>query len=535
MNSKKTVSLKQSTKALKLIFCICLLAIHLPLIAQESANFGYRNYQKAHEILNAAISSHGGYEEMTRIKTLALDFKGEWTSIFNNVYPDFTKTLHPREGFTIFDEEKEWLYYEEQYERPGVWTSWHRYLIQKDSAFDVNLSQQTHRPESVGWIRRWSLQLPHRILMEAKNNTRTLRYLGPTENNQFHLVSYSNKEGRSYTLYIDQASSLLVKREHVGSYYFMGDLSVLYEFGDYTSIGNIKVPGFYRKSWNGNLRDSFQLLNYRLNEPYNPSLFEIPDNLIYHDWSKEPERMQEVVQHGENIYTLEKINGTDYNALIVVFDKHLVVFGAAPGTAKSVLEKANELFPEKPIKYLIPLNHGFGQMAGIRDYVAAGIPIAVSDGNLDFVKQIVNNPYTVAPDKLAKNPKRLTLTSIDEAKASFGKEVRLEVANIGPTPKFNEMLVVHFPKERILFQGNAFAVEDFDGKGTISPMDTDEVSVYLYNRINKEKWKVAKILCHEGRNVSIEEFKWAIDNYLPERQKMRPFDLYTEGMTPGKD
>lgn len=512
-------------------FYLALLAVLLvrASVAQESKIYraAFENNEKAHDILDLCLNSHGGIVELEALETLSVDFKGQWAAPFNNMYPDFTKLMHPREGFFTVDYSKGWLNYEEQYERPGVWTSWHRYIIKGDSAYDVNLSHQTYRPESSGWIRRWALQLPPDILLDAKKNSRTLRFLGSSVDQKYFLLNYRSDNSRSYTLYIERETYLLKKREAVSNTIFLGDVSVLYEFEDFKRVGTLMLPHRYQRKLNGMLRDDHVFANYRINESYREDLFVIPDNLTYHDWSQPNGNSSQLVKHANGIHALENVAGTRYKVLIVEFREYFLILGAPRRSVNEILNTLEEIAPDKKVRYVVPLNHGYTQMIGIRDYVAKDIPVMSSLGNKAFIEQQIEASHRVRPDALEQSPRSLQLSTIDGEQMVFKDgSLEMHLVQIGPTPKYADMLVAYFPKEKILFQDNMYAVEDFDGKGTLSAIDADEVTVYLHDVIKKKGWDVDKIICGEGRDITMEEFQWAIDNYQPDRQKMRPFDLY---------
>jgi hypothetical protein len=70
--------------------------------------------------------------------------------------------------------------------------------------------------------------------------------------------------------------------------------------------------------------------------------------------------------------------------------------------SEQVVAEAAALFPDKQIKALITTSDAWPHVAGIREYVALGIPIHALDLNEPLLDRIIHAPRTRRPDRLAR-------------------------------------------------------------------------------------------------------------------------------------
>ena len=74
------------------------------------------------------------------------------------------------------------------------------------------------------------------------------------------------------------------------------------------------------------------------------------------------------------------------------------------GYSVAAMESARRLVPNKPIKYVINTHHHADHAAGVRAYVAEGIPIITHESHRKYCGRIFKNPHSLNPDRLARMP-----------------------------------------------------------------------------------------------------------------------------------
>ena len=59
-------------------------------------------------------------------------------------------------------------------------------------------------------------------------------------------------------------------------------------------------------------------------------------------------------------------------------------------------------------------HHHFDHTAGLRAAIAEGLTVVTHSGNKAFVEAMAARPHTIQSDALAKSPKAVTVTTVDE-------------------------------------------------------------------------------------------------------------------------
>jgi hypothetical protein len=96
-----------------------------------------------------------------------------------------------------------------------------------------------------------------------------------------------------------------------------------------------------------------------------------------------------------------------YNVTVVKQPDGLVIMEAPTGCEHSaaVMEFALNYFPGFRIKAVVTTSDAWPHLVGIREYVAAGIPIYTSVLNVPMLRRLIEAKHTLAPDRLEKQPK----------------------------------------------------------------------------------------------------------------------------------
>jgi hypothetical protein len=101
-----------------------------------------------------------------------------------------------------------------------------------------------------------------------------------------------------------------------------------------------------------------------------------------------------------------QIPGGWYSTIIRQDDGIVIVDAPiSAGYSRRVLAEANRRFPGLRIKALITSTAFRWHVAGIREYVARGIPIYAREQNVEAIEEIARSPHTLDPDSLARAPR----------------------------------------------------------------------------------------------------------------------------------
>ena len=102
-----------------------------------------------------------------------------------------------------------------------------------------------------------------------------------------------------------------------------------------------------------------------------------------------------------------------WNVTLVRQGDGIVVVEApiSSGYSSQVLAEAEKRWPGVPIKAVISTSDSWPHIAGVREYVARGIPVYAPDLNVPILTRLVASPRTEFPDELAKHPKKPDFSS----------------------------------------------------------------------------------------------------------------------------
>lgn len=120
------------------------------------------------------------------------------------------------------------------------------------------------------------------------------------------------------------------------------------------------------------------------------------------------------------------------------------------GYSAKVIAEAEKRFPNVPIKAVISTVDAFPHIAGLREYVARGIPVYVLDLNEPIVKRLINAPYKTFPDALAQKPRKANIKIVAEKTVIGSGENRLELYPIRGESS-DRMMMIYAPAHKILY------------------------------------------------------------------------------------
>ena len=158
---------------------------------------------------------------------------------------------------------------------------------------------------------------------------------------------------------------------------------------------------------------------------------------------------------GDGLYRLTTGPGS-YDSLIVEFKDHVMMLEAGQSVARGTayIAKTKELFPNKPIRYVMVTHPHSDHTGGLPALVAEGATIVTQKNNEAFLEKALNTPITLLDDVLAKNPKKAKIETVAEKKVYSDGTRTVELYHVSPVPHSNGLMIAYIPKEKILFQGD---------------------------------------------------------------------------------
>ena len=158
---------------------------------------------------------------------------------------------------------------------------------------------------------------------------------------------------------------------------------------------------------------------------------------------------------GDGLYRLTTGPGS-YDSVIVEFKDYVMMLEAGQSVARGTayIAKTKELFPNKPIRYVMVTHPHSDHTGGLPALVAEGATIITQKNNEEFLEKALNTPRTLLDDVLAKNPKKAKVETVAEKKVYSDGTRTVELYHVSPVPHSNGLMIAYIPKEKILFQGD---------------------------------------------------------------------------------
>jgi glyoxylase-like metal-dependent hydrolase (beta-lactamase superfamily II) len=229
------------------------------------------------------------------------------------------------------------------------------------------------------------------------------------------------------------------------------------------------------------------------------------------------------------------LGGGTHNSMLVEFRDFITVVEAPQNEARSlaVIEEANRLVPNKPIKYVVNTHHHFDHAGGLRTYLSQGTTVITHESNKQYYLDIMFHP---APREL--QPDRMSLYSPMymisrrpapiETVANFGgapgggagryvitdgdrileilhvqdMAYELEDQSYAQGNHSADMLIAYLPKEKILINADLYTPP---APGAPTPTPTAGMRT-LYQNMRKQKLDVAQHVPVHGHVGSNAEF-----------------------------
>jgi hypothetical protein len=185
--------------------------------------------------------------------------------------------------------------------------------------------------------------------------------------------------------------------------------------------------------------------------------------------------------------------GGSWNVALVRQDDGIVILEApiSPEYAAGVIAEAHRRFPGEPVKAVVTTSDSWPHIAGVREYVAKGIPIYALDLNRPVLERMITAPHTANPDELQRKPQHPRYRLI-HAKTILGTGAnRLEIYPIRGETSERQMMV-YFPEHHLLYGSDAFQTQ---GNSYFFPQEITE----LLSSVEREHLQVDRFfMMHIG-------------------------------------
>ena len=283
----------------------------------------------------------------------------------------------------------------------------------------------------------------------------------------------------------------------------LGDLVLETTYSDYQDLGEIKTdvlfPAHIVQKQGGFPVLDLTITKADLNNPY--VVFPVPE--VVEQAPPAAPAKADSQKLADGVWYL---TGGNYNSVAVEFKNYVALVECPQNDerAQAIIQAAKAAIPGKPIRYAVNTHHHFDHSGGLRACVAEGATIITQGGNQPYYEKVWALPHTLAPDALAKSPRKPVIEAVtDKRVLTDGKQI-LELYHLEGSNHATTMLIGFLPKDKILIEADVFNPPP----GALSLGQAKEK--VLYGNLQRLKLDVRQIAPIHGKLTSIEDLKKAI-------------------------
>jgi glyoxylase-like metal-dependent hydrolase (beta-lactamase superfamily II) len=334
--------------------------------------------------------------------------------------------------------------------------------INKDQQVNLNNTLKTTQAIGPGLpqtLETFHNRIPQSLLARATQRANTLRWVGEGSfrGRKHNVVSFATVNGTEIALWFDAQANILSKWETFGSDPYLGDVVTEFAYKGWQTVGTLKFPTGQVISIAGEPAQDYDYSEVRVNAKPGDDVFAVPAGYTAFTPPTVPLNVNKLA---DDVYLIEGLGpGGGYSSLVVAFNDYVLVVEApiGDGVAKNLLQKIRETIPGKPIRYVANTHHHSDHAGGIRTFIAEGVAIVTTPGNVAYFEKTAKRRFTLPPDSQQLSLQKPKFETITGGKRVFTDGTHtVELIDIGPNPHASELLVAWLPKERILFEGDMF-------------------------------------------------------------------------------
>lgn len=248
-----------------------------------------------------------------------------------------------------------------------------------------------------------------------------------------------------------------------GYWRFFGDVTTRTFYSSWWLGKNgIHLPMQWNLESNGLPDQTYVVQKVQTNQPLDEDALNVPPAIAAQDKLRSKSSLDDLPLGIPSTPAVELSPGVvliagAWNVAIILQDDGVVILEGpiSSGYSAKVIAEAHRRFPGQPIKAVITTSDSWPHLAGIREYVAAGIPIYALDINQPILQRVIGSPYTHRPDALQRTPTAPQFRPVSSRTVLASKINPLEIYPIRGETSERQMMV-YLPQQQMLYGSDPF-------------------------------------------------------------------------------
>ena len=470
------------------------------------------SYRKAYQTIEAGLNALGGVGALRAAEDVWVKASGSTWARNQSLKVGRPWDQMTRDETLFADVRRGRYTFENRDPLPGGFVFGGKVVVSGGQAFFVNDRDRTLQPVNpanlpgitLNYVRR----LPHLLLgLALEQRAPTLRYAGQEtfDNRPHEVVVFAAANGVLMNLFFDSKTHLLSKYEQMVQDGVDGDVVQETIFTGYRAVERVMVPAARQTRRGGDLIEEVKYTEVRFNTKPADTAFARPEGFEELP-APAPAPVRET-RLAEGVYLFE----SGANSLVVEFDTYVLVVEPYAGGRgpKPTINKAREMFPSKPVKYVVVTHHHDDHSGGLRSYIAGDVTVVTTPANRQYFERMASSAFQMFPDDQTRAPRKPLFEFVRGGKRTFTDGTQtLEVIDIGPGPHADEMLVAYLPKEKLIFQGD---LVNLPLSGKYLPSTVNDTTLHFFDWLAKSGLDVQRVAAVHGPATTLEDLRAAVE------------------------
>jgi glyoxylase-like metal-dependent hydrolase (beta-lactamase superfamily II) len=267
------------------------------------------------------------------------------------------------------------------------------------------------------------------------------------------LADVATADGVTLTIAADSGTHLPAYIRSTDHHFYLRDVSSKTSFSAYTTVGALTLPAVIEQSLDEfhvfRLEATAQAVDVQIGDigaPLEAATAPPVSGMAPANVTAEP--------LGEGVWLLA---GQSHHSVLIEFSDHLMIV-EAPNEARAlaVIARAGELVPGKPVTQIVNTHHHFDHSGGIRTAAAKGLTVITQAANEAFYRRMAEQPSTIVPDTLAREPQPIRIETVDEQATYSDDSMTVELYHVAGSAHASTMLMVYLPAQRLLVEADLY-------------------------------------------------------------------------------
>jgi glyoxylase-like metal-dependent hydrolase (beta-lactamase superfamily II) len=483
----------------------CLLAIR-DLEAQDSND-------RARQIVGDVITALGGLERLQSIRSIRVHGTGtEYRSAqVQGPNPEREAPTRHEEWLTV-DVANERAALEYHTARHDGSDRWRRFAYEGERRTVVDFlgrfASRVRSAAAAGIRRDLARRVPHLLLLDAWQLRDSLAFAGDTTlgGARYARVRYTPPGHRvPVTLWIDAATRNLSRVSYVMDFAGIGDAEFMFDFAEWGHDARLgRFPAGHTLHIRGRRAEIVRYAAVSVNDSSTLAAFVVPEELEAQ--VAEPGTILEpapgvFVVHALAGFTTMFVEFRDFVLAVEAPTQSFVELDqvpadgppAADAVTEQLIAKIRARIPSKPIRFIAVTHFHNDHGGGVRPFWAEGATLLTTPGTRAYFESLARSGGSrLRPDRMSRegatgNP---SIEVVHGRRVVTDGERIVELIATGRTRHTDEALVVYFPREGILYQGDQFYLSD---DASFPPRDRVGVMQEFARWIESERLAVERI------------------------------------------